>query len=124
MSCTALFECRFVLVGAEHNSVVDDFSIKLLWNGTIPEGIMNKNDSRGVGFIAWETIDGSCSDDLPDAADNVFEMYSSFLRSDWKPPRAMAAVTVGMGLNVLIWMICILSCVAHKQRYRTIKKQP
>jgi hypothetical protein len=120
MSCTALFECRFVLVGRAHNSIVDAFSIDVLWNGTIPEGIMNKNDSRGVGFIAWETIDGSCSDDLPDAADNVFERYSSFLGSDWKPPRAMAAVTVGMGLTVLIWMICILSCVAHKQRYRTI----
>jgi hypothetical protein len=121
MSCTALFECRFVLVGAEHNNVVDAFSIDVLWNGTIPEGIMNNSDPRGLGFFAWETVDGSCSYGyLSDATDNVFEMYSSFLGSDWKPPRAMAAVSVGMGFAVLIWMICILSCVAHKQRYRTI----
>jgi hypothetical protein len=121
MSCIALADCRFVLVGAEHNNVVDAESIKLLRNGTIPEIIINSSDPRGLGFFAWETVNGSCSYDyLPDAADNVFEMYFAFLGSDWDPARAMAGVTVGMGLTVLIWMIGILSCVAHKQRYRTI----
>jgi hypothetical protein len=121
MSCIALFDCRFVLVGAAHNDIVDALSINFLWNGTIPEGIMSNNDSRGLGFFSWETIDGSCSyGPPPDGWENIFETYSSFLGSDWKPPRAMAAVTVGMGLTVLIWMIVILSCVAHKQRYRTI----
>jgi hypothetical protein len=123
MSCAALFECRFVMVDIERNDIADAPNNEFLWNGTITDRreLYHSNSSRGLGFFAWETIDGSCSyGPPPDGWENKLKMYAAFLGSDWDPARAMAMITVGVALTVFIWMIVILSCVAHKRRYRTI----
>ena len=130
----AAIDCRFVNGPLE---VIDAFTIEYLFNNSVPEDVRANNaTSRGVGFFAWEVMDGSCSYDFytgknywnatnPEEEMNnddigVFDLYyTQLVGTDWMVPRTMAGISVFLAFIVLIWMFCF-SCVAHKRRYRVI----
>jgi hypothetical protein len=126
MSTESLSGCQLVRVQFTTKYNIDDFTIKLLYNGTIPSEIDYQNStSRSLGFFTWEDIDGSCggiNDDYhgTDDTNSIIERYWVYVGSDFKRLLFVAGFVATLGFVVVLWMICILSCVAHKRRYRGI----
>jgi hypothetical protein len=127
----AAASCRFVNGPAD---VVDAFSIRFLFNNSIPGDVTNNNaTTRGVGFFAWEVIDGKCAYQYYPTSYNstvpgeeiyvdtgVFDWYyTNLVGTNWETPRNMTGITFLLSSVVLIWVFS-LSCVAHKRRYRAI----
>lgn len=128
----AAADCRFIDGPSDW---IDDFSIQYLFNDTIPDNVENNNSTtRGLGFFAWEIMDGTCSFGYYPGFDHetvqggeeiyidssVFELYYTVLvGTDWERARTMAGITAIVSLFVLIWMFS-LSCMANKRRYRAV----
>lgn len=127
----AATKCRFV---DGPSDVIDPFSVQYLFNNTIPDDVTNNNSTiRGIGFFAWEVIDGSCSFEyyateynstVP--GEDVFKeagvynwYYTNLVGTDWETARTMTGITFFLSTSVFIWMLSF-SCVAHKRRYRAI----
>jgi hypothetical protein len=119
-STTSFANCRLVNVPNTPENRIDEFTIKTLYNFMIPTGVENNNSTiRSMGLFAWEDIQGSCSVENYDSSEQL-KAYWEFLGSDFRRLRVMGGVAVALGLVVLVWVICLQSCVAHTRRYRSI----
>ena len=120
-------KCKLFKVPNTPENGIDAFTINTLYNGTIPTGIENDNATyRSIGLFAWEDIEGACSYDSYEGSSTDGEgtadllAYWEFLGSDFRALRLMAGIVTTLGFLILVWMICLLSCVAHTRRYRGI----
>jgi hypothetical protein len=107
-----------------------------LYNGTVPSNIENNNAPyRALGLFGWEDIQGSCSYEKYDGSpenditgnnnneDDVksdLGLYWDLLGSDFEGIRITGGVVLTLGFLVLMWMICVQSCVAHTRQCRAI----
>lgn len=118
-SILSIADCRLVRVP---NFTMDD-----LYNGTIPDGVVNNNATfRSIGFFGWENINGKCSYESYEGSASgsdeqpfpYVKKYLGFVGQDFIPLLIMKMVVTMLGFLVLLWMMCLLSCVAHKRLYR------
>lgn len=130
LSVASIADCRLVRVPNSENGI-DEFTKNVLYNGTIPVGVVNNNaTSRAIGLFGWENINGECScdssEDAPSKTDgnaepfSVLKIYLDFVGRDFIPLNITGAVVAALGFMVLLWMMFLLSCVAHKRHYRYI----
>ena len=124
-SAVSYADCELFRIRNTSDIGIDAFTIETLYNGTIPTGLSNDDAPyRSMGLFAWEDIHGSCSYEYYDdaATDGTSDLtsYWVFLGSDFQSIRVMGGIAVALGFFVLVWMICVVSCVAHTRRYRGI----
>ena len=115
--------CGLVKVPNTLENRVDAFTIESFYNGTIPVDKVNNNATfRSLGLFWWEDIQGNCynegSTDHVDA--KTVQTYWDFVQDDFFQFVILGAVVGALGVFVLIWSICLQTCVAHKRRYRRI----
>jgi hypothetical protein len=122
-------DCSLVQVPNTPETGLDNFTITTVFNGTIPSDIMNDySPTRSLGIFTWESIDGSCvfEDDRGGGFSKI-SRYWRVLGGDFATTSKFGVATTIFGivlglfsLFVFLWMICILSCVAHTRRHRAV----
>ncbi len=115
-------DCRLVKVPNTPENGVDVFTIKTLYNGTITADKVNNNATfRSFGTFGWEDIHSECSQD-GEYNDEKYPLqtYWDFVGDDFLQLVILGAVVGALGLFVLIWSICLQTCVAHKRVYHRI----
>lgn len=129
LSIASIADCRLVRVPNTLENGIDKFTIQEFYNRTIPVGIKNNNaTSRSIGLFGWENINGECSfdsyEDMPGNDDRTAEhfptvkLFLELVGRDFIPLMKLGVAVTILGFLVLIWMLCLLSCVAHTRRYR------
>lgn len=109
-SMGTLFDCQFATIAT----------------GFFPEGSDIFAMRRGVGFITFEGLDGSCyyyyndsQEDFVDAniIELIFNAYMDFLTESWTGARAFAMIAPGLGWLTWLYMLSY-SCSAQLQFFR------
>ena len=119
-SAYSYIDCRLVKVANTRENEIDDFTIRVLYNGTTPVGVINNNATyRSLGVFGWEDIQGDCSH-LGDFEEEGTAKHPELVGSDFVKFQVLGGVVAILGLFVFLWLVCLQSCVAHTQRYRRI----
>lgn len=109
LSWNAVLDCRFVTINP---MFLDNFTMAVFPEDSNIRRIVNSD--RGLGFYAWEGLDGTC---LGFESYILSFKYQNLLGPDWQGPRSVSSLAAVLALVVLV-VVFTFSCVAYAKAVR------